>query len=66
MLKKRVRLRIDSRRALCYIESVVCITKGKLYMEYKMIALDLDGTLNNDDKVITPDELKTILLTLVK
>jgi hypothetical protein len=23
-------------------------------MEYKMIALDLDGTLNNDDKVITP------------
>lgn len=23
-------------------------------MTYKMIALDLDGTLNNDDKVITP------------
>ena len=23
-------------------------------MEYKMIALDLDGTLNNDEKVITP------------
>lgn len=23
-------------------------------MEYRMIALDLDGTLNNDDKVITP------------
>ena len=23
-------------------------------MKYKMIALDLDGTLNNDEKVITP------------
>ena len=31
---------------------------------YKMIALDLDGTLNNDEKKITPKMMSSPLPTL--
>ena len=30
-------------------------------MDYKMLAFDLDGTLNNDDKVITPKTREAIM-----
>ena len=30
-------------------------------MKYRMIALDLDGTLNNDDHVITPKTREALI-----
>ena len=30
-------------------------------MDYQLIALDLDGTLNNDQKVITPGTLDALM-----
>ena len=30
-------------------------------MDYQLIALDLDGTLNNDQKVITPATLDALM-----
>ena len=30
-------------------------------MKYKMIALDLDGTLNNDDHIITPKTREALI-----
>ena len=34
-------------------------------MKYRLIAMDLDGTLNNDEKKITPRTRDALMLSLI-